>query len=273
MNIDIGDKIRELRKQKNISQDILANYLGVTFQAVSKWENGATMPDVAMIPAIAYFFGVSTDELFNFNQYEIEKNIEAITDEYSKYYDSDRARSETILRDGLKKYPGNDILLNCLIGTIPMPERSDEIIELCKVLIKSTKYDDVKYDAYRILSEAYKSIGEYAMAKATLDNIPEIYFTKLQVAASLLDGDDMYESAVKQKAISLGHLLEMLLRLADYYTEKGDKEKAITQLQIGKSVIEAFAADFPTKYTKQPYEVFQNEFNEFKEKLTMLYSE
>ena len=64
--IKIGTKIKTLRKQKNISQEVFANYLGVSFQAVSKWENGTTMPDVTMFPAIASFFGVSTDELFDF---------------------------------------------------------------------------------------------------------------------------------------------------------------------------------------------------------------
>ena len=82
--IKLGEKIKSLRKQKNISQEVFANYLGVSFQAVSKWENGNTMPDVTMIPAIASFFGVSTDELFDFNLYEIEKNVEAIVDEHSK---------------------------------------------------------------------------------------------------------------------------------------------------------------------------------------------
>ena len=70
--IKIGEKIKSLRKQKNISQEVFANYLGVSFQAVSKWETGTTMPDVTMITAIACFFGVSTDELFDFNLYEIE---------------------------------------------------------------------------------------------------------------------------------------------------------------------------------------------------------
>ena len=64
--IKLGEKIKSLRKQKNISQEVFANYLGVSFQAVSKWETGNTMPDVTMIPAIASFFGVSTDELFDF---------------------------------------------------------------------------------------------------------------------------------------------------------------------------------------------------------------
>lgn len=225
------------------------------------------MPDVTLIPAIASFFGVSTDELFDFNLYEIKKKVNVITHEYSKYYDSDIAKSEEILRDGLKKYPDNDILLNCLIGTIPVPERSGEVIDLCKALIESTKSDDVKYDSYRIMAEAYKSIGEYNLAKAAIEKIPEIYFIKLQVEALLLDGEDMYEAAVKQKSISLGHLLEMLDRLADYYTQNGDNEKSLIQLQIGKSVIEAFKNDFSTKYTKELFKAFKTELEEFERKI------
>ncbi|MEG2303694.1 MAG: helix-turn-helix transcriptional regulator, partial [Niameybacter sp.] len=70
MNISLGEKIKALRKQKNISQETLANYLGLSFQAVSKWENALAMPDVTLIPAIASFFGVSIDDLFDFNLYE-----------------------------------------------------------------------------------------------------------------------------------------------------------------------------------------------------------
>ena len=65
MTVQLGAKIRELRKKRGISQEVLAQYLGVTFQAVSKWENGTAMPDVPLIPALASFFGVSTDELFD----------------------------------------------------------------------------------------------------------------------------------------------------------------------------------------------------------------
>lgn len=98
--IKLGEKIKLLRKQKNISQEVFANYLGVSFQAVSKWENGNTMPDVTMIPAIASFFGISTDELFDFNLYEIEKNVEAIVDEHRKYWDEDKTKAKPRLARG-----------------------------------------------------------------------------------------------------------------------------------------------------------------------------
>ena len=265
--VQLGEKIKMLRKQKNISQEVLANYLGVTFQAVSKWETGTAMPDVTLIPAIASFFGVSTDELFDFNLYMVEKNVEAIVDASSKYWESDREKCETILREGLKKYPGNDTLLNCLIGTIPVPERASEVIDLCKTLIAGTRRDDVKYDAYRILAEAYRALGEYALVKETIEKIPEIYFSKLGVAAQLLEGEDMFEPAVKQKSISFADLIEMYELLADHYMKDGEKEKALVQLETERDIILAVKKDFTTQYTRSLVEAYSRQLDEIEEKI------
>ena len=61
--MNIGKIILDLRRQKNITQEGLASELGVTAAAVSKWENGYTLPDILMLCALADFFQVSTDEL------------------------------------------------------------------------------------------------------------------------------------------------------------------------------------------------------------------
>jgi len=66
--MNIGAKILELRKQKGIKQEELAAELGVTAAAVSKWENGYTLPDVLMLCALADFFGVTTDDLLGRNK-------------------------------------------------------------------------------------------------------------------------------------------------------------------------------------------------------------
>lgn len=63
MNIDIGKKIHELRKSKNMTQEQLAAEMGVSIAAVSKWETGNSVPDVFMLCSIADFFNLSTDEL------------------------------------------------------------------------------------------------------------------------------------------------------------------------------------------------------------------
>jgi len=249
--IKLGEKIKSLRKQKNISQEVFANYIGVSFQAVSKWENGNTMPDVTLIPAIASFFGVSTDELFNFNLFETEKQVEVICDEAYKYRFTDVKKSECILRDGLQRFPGNDIILNNLLYTLDYQTRADEVITLCKTLIESTKDDSVKYDACRILATCYKENGQNDLVKPTLEIIPEIYFTKLELMASLLDDDDSYEAAQKQKNISAEDLIDMLIIVGKYLREQGEMEKAASQFKIAKKVIDAFEEDFlETKWFK-----------------------
>ena len=242
--LQLGEKIKSLRKQKNISQEVFANYLGVSFQAVSKWENGNTMPDVTMIPAIASFFGVSTDELFDFNRLEAEKQVEAICREAYKHRFTDPARSEKILREGLQRFPGNDIILNNLLYTMDYRERADEVITLCKTLIESTKDDSVKYDAARILAACYKENGHDQLVKPTLEIIPEIYFTKLELMATLLEGEDAYEAAQKQKNLSAEDLIDMLIITGRYLLMLGEREKGLSQLRIAKAVSEAFAEDF-----------------------------
>ena len=65
--MNFGKKIQELRKAKNLTQDELAADLGVTATAVSKWENGYTLPDILMLCAVADYFEVTADELLGRN--------------------------------------------------------------------------------------------------------------------------------------------------------------------------------------------------------------
>jgi len=64
INTVLTEKIRALRKNTGMTQEELADRLGVTFQAVSKWETGLCAPDITLLPDIADIFGVAIDELF-----------------------------------------------------------------------------------------------------------------------------------------------------------------------------------------------------------------
>ena len=70
-----GDRLKKLRHNRNITQDALAEYLGISYQAVSKWENNAGYPDISLLPAIAGFFGVSADYLLGIDQEGSEEKI------------------------------------------------------------------------------------------------------------------------------------------------------------------------------------------------------
>ena len=61
MKIYFDEAIKRLRKQRNLTQEALAEVLGVSFQAVSKWERGECCPDVTLLPEIAGFFAVPVD--------------------------------------------------------------------------------------------------------------------------------------------------------------------------------------------------------------------
>ena len=71
----IGNKIKELRRSKGMSQKDIADKLGVTSQAVSKWENDGSLPEMTMLPDIASLFGIQIDDLF---EYSTEKRYESI---------------------------------------------------------------------------------------------------------------------------------------------------------------------------------------------------
>ena len=79
--MNIGANILNLRKQKNIKQEELAAELGVTAAAVSKWENGYTLPDILMLCALADFFEVTTDELLGRNTARKQAIVVAETEE------------------------------------------------------------------------------------------------------------------------------------------------------------------------------------------------
>ena len=240
MTIKLGKKIRELRKAKNISQEVLAQYLGVSSQAISKWENETAMPDVILIPAIASFFDVSTDDLFDYNRLDAERKVAEICEKAFEFRFSDPIKSETILREGLKQYPGNDIILNNILCVLDPGERSEEIITICKTLIEGTRDDAVKYDALRILADTYHQTGQQALVEPTLEQIPEIYFTKLQQMAFLLEGDKSLNAAWSQLGLSLEETVDMLLIIRDRLMEKGQDEAASRYKRIAKGILKVF---------------------------------
>lgn len=70
MEIEIGKQIKSLRQKKGITQEELAKYLQISCQAVSKWENGTSSPDISLLPIISVYFGVAIDDLFKLPQKE-----------------------------------------------------------------------------------------------------------------------------------------------------------------------------------------------------------
>lgn len=234
--MNIGNKIKVLRKEKGVTQEELANSVGVSFQAVSKWENNIALPDITLLPILAEYFGVSMDELFDFSLREAEAEIMRIVYEAAEFRESDPAKSRRILEDGMKNHPGNDILLNNLLYVLNYNENPDETIRIASALTEKAE-DEVKYDALRFLAYAYKAKGDLKSAKAAIEQIPEIYFTKLTEMAYLLEGKEKFDAAEKQKWISFENLLQMIWKEAEYYENSGYTDKAISETEKALKLI------------------------------------
>ena len=113
----------------------------------------------------------------------------------------------------------------------------DETIAIASNLTENTRVSEVKYDALRFLAYAYKAKGDIDSAKAALEQIPELYFTKLTEIAYLLEGKEKFEAAEKQKWISFENLLQMMQKLAECYEADGDIAKAIVETETALQLL------------------------------------
>ena len=123
MQLNLGYNIREFRRRNKITQETVADALGVTSQAVSRWEAGGSYPDMNLIPSIANFFGVTIDELFGYHN-ERESRIDALVSQIQtmkwKNNGRDMNLDETIAlaRNALVEFPGNERLMVCLASVL-----------------------------------------------------------------------------------------------------------------------------------------------------------
>ena len=104
--MSIGSTIKHLRREKDITQEQLAEYLGITSRAISQWECDRTAPDISQIPALCHIFDVSSDVLLGI---DIERNNEEIQKYLTKAaelgYQGNGSERTALLREANKKFP------------------------------------------------------------------------------------------------------------------------------------------------------------------------
>ncbi|MDE6598935.1 MAG: helix-turn-helix domain-containing protein, partial [Oscillospiraceae bacterium] len=113
MTLYIGENLKKQRKLRELTQDQLADILGVSFQSVSKWERGEGYPDIEMLPTIANCFGITVDELIGMNEVRDAADVKNILDKekdnLSKGLVEENIR---LLAEAVKVHPNNYKLLS-----------------------------------------------------------------------------------------------------------------------------------------------------------------
>jgi len=131
MQIRIGENLRKLRIKNELTQEKLAEVLGVSPQAISRWENNSTYPDITMLPSIANYYNVSIDELIGMDEI---RNVEKINSTFSSVheYESKGMIDEAIqtLREAIKVYPNNYGFLSELALALTLKINTDTEYEL-----------------------------------------------------------------------------------------------------------------------------------------------
>lgn len=248
MEINIGTKIRELRRARGLTQEELAVRLNVSPQAVSKWENNTCYPDMAQIPALASFFGVSLDELFSYDVTQLNAKIDAIIKEAGRYFWNNRDKCEQIYLQALKEYPDNERLRTELLelyltrGNETMS--NEEFIEFARQLAADTKDVFLQFRAKGVLVSLYLRQDRYGEAKAIIDSLPVVYpymlGDKMRSSSYMLKGEDRLTWAKEWKIIEIQELyIACEMEGAGYY-ETGRYEEALTSFEQYCRVIETF---------------------------------
>ncbi len=202
--IKLGENIKRLRLQKELTQEELSEVLGVSPQAISRWENGVAYPDITLLPAIANYFDITLDELMNMNEIRSTEKLNSIFAEVHKLeIDGNIDKAITLLRNAIKTYPNNYSLLS----------------ELALAL---TNKDDSAY-----LNEAI-ILSEKVLTNSTSEKVRST--TRANLCFLFL------KSGMNEKAVSLGktlpHIWECREILMPYLTKQGTHSDIIRQSMI-----------------------------------------
>lgn len=219
MVLNIGEKIKMLRKQQNVTQEKLADYLSISYQAVSKWENGSALPDITLVPGIANFFGVSSDELLGMRE---DENIEELKQYENMYQENNRLGrvldNIKLSRKVLAKYPRNyQWMLNlsyALVQYTATKEQEqyskengfmEEAISLCEKIREDCTIDSFRQGATQILCYNYPQIGKTDKAIELANEMPEMIISKEALLSRIYTG----EEKIKQNQENLIQMIDM----------------------------------------------------------------
>lgn len=269
MKLTLGEKIKELRKRDGRKQEDLAIALGVTNQAVSRWEKDGSYPDVEMIPAIANYFGVTIDELFGYEN-DREKKIDSLAKRIKEMNNRNNGVDINIdecialAREAIIEFPTSEKILLCLAevlynaGYVRYGEYHlidsegyniydierhrnyaewKEAIVIYEKLLKTLEAGEMRHNALNHLMQLYLNVGEHERALATIESAPTIYGSYEFLRINTFDGKRRAEASGEALLKSINASAELIIgTMLSYEQNMAPAEK----VQSIKSAIRLF---------------------------------
>lgn len=269
MNLSIGQTVTQLRKKCNITQEQLASNIGVSAQAVSKWETDASYPDISLLPVIAKFFGVTVDYLLEYNVSEGKKSIDETLTQIRKL-NFDRKFQEAIkLIERVQTYPINfeiEYEKGCALMGISEGEGESKrkIYYLCEaksgfeMIIKNCLNCKIVDEAKRSLAEVYNSLDEYDKAIEILSTINAHFdITGVLSRSYFLKGN--YDSSIEILQEHLLHSLDGVWKacyvLCSMNNKMDEFDKALKYIELSSALLETANEQGETNFWDSTIEI------------------
>lgn len=207
MKLKIGENIKTFRKTQNITQEKLAEILGVSCQSVSRWELGTCYPDMELLPVLAETFHVSVDSLLGVDDLMEKEKIDSYLARFQDAVSTGKiADCISIAREGVAEYPNSFALLNKLMyalflsmdedGNIPEwkenAEKYDaEIVALGTRIMKYCPDQNIRLEATARLAFHHCEMGRKSMGRDIYQTLPEQQFCRENQIAIVLEKDEL----------------------------------------------------------------------------------
>ncbi len=239
---NIGKRIKELRKKNDLTQEKLADYLGVTYKAVSKWECGVTVPDISLIISLAKLLHVTTDDLLGVNSANENERRAEIENMYKKTWETgDLEERHRVAKIGVAEFPGEMKYMSWLGWTTAMLSFSyeddetyraeqEKAIKIFECVIENATDERIKASAIQGIVQYLSFRGRDDDALEYAKQYPENYsMSREDVILTCLHGEE--KRLLTQKMIDR-HLSDMLNLI-----ESNSMEACIAQEQIINAII------------------------------------
>ena len=255
--IKLSENIKKNRSLKGMTQSQLASVFNVSEQAVSRWENGNTYPDISLLPGIADYFGISIDELMGMESYKDERETERIV---ALVKENERkgliCESIKILEEAAQKYPTNYVILNYLVSMLNFEHCEDETKERknCERAIKiSDRILDECKDKYIcnfIVHEKINSLqklGRINEAVELAKEQPGIWESSNFKLINLLEGDELKEHC-KNSAMQFAQLLYWTIYQMSDLSFKDDSLSIRERINIARKGLDVLELVYEGNY-------------------------
>lgn len=169
----LSENLKKYRILKNLTQENVAEYLGITPQSVSKWERGDSYPDITFLPALANIFETSIDVLIGMDTIRAEKTRYEIHKTASKFQQAgDYNSAEQVYRNALLIYPNKPGMISGLAGVLALQEKSEEAIELMERGLPLSINEKQKATIRAVLCFLYLKCGQTQKADDLASRLP-----------------------------------------------------------------------------------------------------